>query len=338
MNEDNRSKNNDLKYDIVGKSRTKEYLVKQINKLAKIPNDVVVNGEAGTGKGAIAKNIHHFSQVPGEEKPFASINLSVMDDKDLETTLFGYVRGLVGESSNSKRGLLEVVNGGTLLIEELEEASLRTQMKVLSFINERTAGRLGTNRREPVNIRLIVTVKEDPKELFEKRKLLEDLYKRIQTFERIDVPPLREHPEDIPLLVKYFAKELCTELGIGELVIDINAIDVLVRQPWKENIRELKAVVDKSVLFSTQGRFVLPPELVDEKTEVVKMIANIEAGQDFILDKSLDIIEKGIIERALNRFGFNQSRAANFLGLTEQTLRYKLKRLGITSSRARTTV
>jgi DNA-binding NtrC family response regulator len=337
MNED-KQKSNGVKYPMIGKSRAQENLMKQIGKLAKSNNDVTIHGEAGTGKGAIAKNIHYLSQLPGETKPFASINLSVVDDKELESMLFGFDRGTEGYGYTSKRGLLETVNGGTLLVEEIEEASLRNQMKILSFINERTARRIGGNRNEPVNVRLMVTLKEDPKELFEKRKLLEDLYKRIQTFDRVDVPPLRQHPEDIPLLVKHFAKELCSELGIGELIIDINAIDVLVRQPWKENIRELKAVVDKSVLFSTQGRFVLPPELVDEKTEVVKMIENIESGQDFILDESLDIIEKGIIERALNRFGFNQSRAANFLGMTEQTLRYKLKRLGIASSRSRTSV
>ncbi|HJW27730.1 MAG TPA: helix-turn-helix domain-containing protein, partial [Saprospiraceae bacterium] len=166
-------------------------------------------------------------------------------------------------------------------------------------------------------------------------KLLEDLYNKLNSFEKIEIPPLRERPEDIPLLVKHFTSELCREIGIGELAIDINAIDVLVRQTWKENIRELKAVVDKSVLFSNGGRFMLPPELVDEKTEVVKMINNIVNGQDFVLDKSLDAIEKGIIERALQKFGFNQSKAAGFLGMTEQTLRYKLKRLNIASSRTR---
>ncbi len=109
----------------------------------------------------------------------------------------------------------------------------------------------------------------------------------------------------------------------------------LVRHPWKENIRELKAVIDKSILFSSGGKFVLPPELTDEKTEVVKMINNVISGQEFVLDNSLDVIEKGIIERALERFGFNQSRAALFLGMTEQTLRYKLKRLAIPSARHR---
>ena len=264
-----------------------------------------------------------------------TINLSVLDDKELEAVLFGYDRGVEGLPYTTKRGLFEIANGGTVLIEEIEEASFRNQMKILNFMNERTSRRIGSERLEPVDIRLMVTMKEDPKVLLEKRKLLDDLYNKMTNFEKIEIPPLRERPEDIPLLVKHFTSEICREIGISELVIDINAIDVLVRQSWKENIRELKAVVDKSVLFSNGGRFMLPPELVDEKTEVVKMINNIVSGQDFVLDKSLDAIEKGIIERSLQKFGFNQSKAAIFLGMTEQTLRYKLKRLNIASSRTR---
>jgi DNA-binding NtrC family response regulator len=235
----------------------------------------------------------------------------------------------------SKRGLFEQANGGTVLIEELEEASFRNQLKILNFINERKTRRIGSNNNEQVDIRLIVTLKAKPADLVDKRKLLNELAARIQEFEAVEIPPLRERPEDIPLLVKHFSSDLCKELGLPELIIDINAIDVLVRQPWRENIRELKAVVDKCVLFSNEGRFNLPPELVDEKTEVVKMINNIMAGQEFVLDKSLDIIERGIIERSLEKFGFNQSKAATFLGMTEQTFRYKLKRLGIASARTR---
>lgn len=328
-------KSGEMEYPIIGRSRAVDQLLKQISRLSKIRRDVVIIGEAGVGKGAIAKNIYSFGQSPESNTPFMSLNLSVLDDKELEAVLFGYDRGTEGLPYTTKRGLFEIANGGTVLIEEIEEASFRNQMKILAFMNERTARRIGGSRAEPVDIRLIVTVKEDPKALVEKRKLLEDLFNKLSDFERIESPPLRERPEDIPFLVKHFAAELCKEIGIGELVIDINAIDVLVRQSWRENIRELKAVVDKSVLFSNGGRFMLPPELVDEKTEVVKMINNIATGQDFILDKSLDAIEKGIIERALQKFGFNQSKAAGFLGMTEQTLRYKLKRLNITSSRAR---
>jgi len=324
-----------LEYPIVGKSKAVDQLLKQISKLAKTRRDVVIIGEAGIGKGAVAKNIYIQGKGPNGEKPFMSINLSVIDDRELEAVLFGYDRGVEGLPYTSKRGLFEQANGGTVLIEEVEEASFRNQMKILNFINERKTRRIGGEANEPVDIRLIVTLKEDPARLVEKRKLLEDLYGKILEFEKVEIPPLRHRPEDIPLLVKQFSNEICKELGIADLVIDINAIDVLVRQPWRENVRELKAVVDKCVLFSNEGRFVLPPELVDEKTEVVKMINNIMAGQEFVLDKSLDVIEKGIIERSLDRFGFNQSRAAAFLGMTEQTFRYKLKRLGIASARSR---
>lgn len=324
-----------FEYPIVGKSKAVEQLRKDIQRLGATDRDVVIVGEAGVGKGAIAKNIVYAGRASRGERPFMTINLSVLDDRELEAVLFGFDRGVEGLPYTSKRGLFEQANGGTVVIEEVEEASFRNQMKILTFINERKTRRIGGDVQEPVNIRLIMTVKADPGELLEKRKLLEDLYAKLLEFEKVEVPPLRERPDDIPLLVRHFSHEICRELGLGDLVIDINAIDVLVRQTWRENIRELKAVVDKSVLFSNEGRFVLPPELVDEKTEVVKMINNIMAGQEFVLDKSLDVIEKGIIERSLERFGFNQSRAAQFLGMTEQTFRYKLKRLGIASARTR---
>ena len=328
-------KGSKLEYPVVGKSRAVEQLLKHISRLAKSRNDVLIIGEAGIGKGAVAKNIYTIGRGSDGEGPFVSINLSVVDDRELEAILFGFDRGVEGLPYTSKRGIFELASGGTVLIEEIEEASFRNQMKILGFMNERLTRRIGGSKDEAPDIRLILTMKETPKVLVEKRKLLEDLGSKLSDFELVEIPPLRDRPEDIPMLVKHFSSDICKELGIGELVIDVNAIDVLVRQTWRENIRELKAVVDKSVLFSSGGRFMLPPELVDEKTEVVKMINNIVAGQEFILDKSLDVIEKGIIERALGRFGFNQSKAAHFLGMSEQTLRYKLKRLGVVSARAR---
>ncbi|MFQ5799559.1 MAG: sigma-54-dependent transcriptional regulator [Bacteroidota bacterium] len=324
-----------MQYAIVGKSRATENLIRHVNRLAKLRNDVLIVGEAGTGKGAVAKNIYAMSKGDNGQGQFLSINLSVVDDRELEATLFGYDKGVEGLPYTSKRGLFEIADGGTVLIEEIEEASFRNQMKILNFLNERTTRRIGSDTGAAVDIRLIVTLKDDPKMLVENHKLLDDLYAKLVRFDRIEIPPLRERPEDIPLIVKHFANEISQELGLGQLAIDINAIDVLVRQTWQENIRQLKAVIDKCVLFSSGGKFVLPPELVDEKTEVVQMINNIVTGQEFILDKSLDVIEKGIIERSLGKFGFNQSRAAGFLGMTEQTLRYKLKRLGIASSRRR---
>jgi DNA-binding NtrC family response regulator len=259
----------------------------------------------------------------------------VIDDRELEAVLFGFEKGVPGMPPTTKRGLFELAENGSVLIEEIEDASFRNQMKILDFIRYRVAKRMGGDEGRAVSTRVILTLKRPPEALLSSHKLYEDLAVKLNEFESIAVMPLRERPDDIPVLVKHFVNEISKDLGIKDVAIDINAIDILVRHPWKENIRELKAVIDKSILFSEGGRFVLPTELTDEKTEVVKMINNVISGQEFVLDNSLDVIEKGIIERALDRFGFNQSRAASFLGMTEQTLRYKLKRLAIPSARHR---
>lgn len=321
---------------IIGRSKSVEMLKKQIARLSKHPNDVVIIGEPGVGKGVVAKRIHteRHGSLDGQH-PFQSVNAFVIDDKELDATLFGFDKGVPGMPPTTKRGLFELAEGGTVMIEEIEEASFRNQMKILEFVRERKAKRLGSDEARPVNVQIMMTMKRSADELFENHKLYEELYNEIKKFEEVPIYPLRDRPEDIPLLVKHFVSEICSDLGIKDVAIDINAIDVLVRHPWRENIRELKAVIDKSILFSSGGKFVLPPELADEKTEVVKMINNVVSGQEFVLDNSLDVIEKGIIERALNKFTFNQSRAAMFLGMTEQTLRYKLKRLAIPSARQR---
>jgi len=324
-----------FEYPIVGKSRAVEQLVKQIAVLAKSRRDIVIVGEAGVGKSAVAKNIYLSGKTVGSDGPFLAINLSVVDDRELELLLFGQDRAAQGVQAGGRHAILEQGQRGTLLIENIEDASFRNQMKVLTFMNERKTRKGGSEAGAPVDLRIILTMKAEPSVLLDQRKLLDDLFTKVKDFEKVEIPPLRQRQEDIPLLVKHFTSEICKDLGVPDLAIDINAIDVLVRQPWRENVRELKSVIDKCVLYSADGRFMLPPELVDEKTEVVKMINNIMAGQEFVLDKSLDVIEKGIIERSLEKFGFNQSKAAQFLGMTEQTFRYKLKRLGIASARAR---
>jgi two-component system, NtrC family, response regulator AtoC len=321
---------------IVGRSKSIEQLRKQIMKSARGAKDVLIVGEPGVGKGVVAKRIH-AEQYGGadEQHPYLSVNASVIDDRELEAVLFGFEKGVPGMPPTTKRGLFELADGGTILIEEIEDSSFRNQMKILSFIQDRTAKRMGGDEGRTINTRIILTMKQMPQDLLSAHKIYEDLAAKIETFEKVQILPLRDRPEDIPVLVKHFVNEISRDLGIKDVAIDINAIDVLVRHPWKENIRELKAVIDKSILFSSGGKFVLPSELTDEKTEVVKMINNVISGQEFVLDNSLDVIEKGIIERALDRFGFNQSRAALFLGMTEQTLRYKLKRLAIPSARHR---
>ena len=325
-----------MDYQLIGKSKAIEVVRRRIAQLALSKKDILIVGEPGSGKGAVAKDIHAQQyEDPNGSQPFVAVNASVLDDREFEAVLFGFEKGVAGMPPTTKRGAFEIAEGGILLIEEIEEASFRNQMRLLSFLETRTAKRMGAAEETPVHLRLILTSKQPLEQLAEENKLYDKFVSALKGFDAINVPALRDRPEDIPIMVKYFVTEICRDLGMKEVAIDINAIDILVRQPWRENIRELKAVVDKSILFSSGGKFVLPPELTDEKTEIVKMINNIVAGQAFVLDNSLDVIERGIIDRVLTKYGFNQSRAAVFLGMTEQTLRYKLKRLGIASSRQR---
>jgi len=318
---------------IIGSSKSVEQLKKHIAKSAEGTKDLLIIGEPGVGKGFVARRIH-FGQFGGTngQHPFLSVNVALTDDRELEAVLFGFEMGVPGMPPTTKRGLFELADNGSVLIEEVEEASFLNQKKILDFIRTRVTKRMGSDEGRTVNTRVILTVKRSPKELLSCRKLFADLATELAEFEPITVMPLRDRPEDIPTLVKHFVIQISSDLGIKDVAIDINAIDTLVKQPWKENIRELKAVIDKSILSSSDGKFVLPPELADEKTEIVKIITDIISGQELALDSSLDVIEQGIIERALERFGFNQSHAASFLGMNEQTLRYKLKRLAVSSS------
>jgi DNA-binding NtrC family response regulator len=317
---------------IIGNSKSVEQLKMQIARSADGTEDLLLIGEPGVGKGFVARRIHlgQFGDTNGQH-PFRSVNVSLIDDRELEAVLFGFEMGVPGMPPATKRGLFELSDNGSVMIEEIEEASFLNQKKILDFINSRVTKRMGNDEGHTINTRVILTVKSSPEELLLSRKLSPEFAAKLGDLESITIMPLRERPEDIPALVKHFVTQISGDLGIKDVAIDINAIDALVKHSWKENIRELKAVIDKSILTSTGGTFVLPAELTDEKTEIVKMINNIISGQELVLESSLDVIEQGIIEKALVRFGFNASRAASFLGMTEQTLRYKLRRLVVSS-------
>ncbi len=267
----------------IGKSKHAEQLRKLIATLAASRKDALIVGEAGTGKSTVADHI-----AGGEL--LAIFDLVAQHELELQTAL-----------SN--------ISSGSVLFENLQEAGFRVQNAVLTFIEHR-----------PKNVRIMATLSTATKELLLLRKLSESLCARINGFEQIEIRPLRERPEDIPLLVKHFARGL---------TIDINTLDTLVNLQWKGNIRQLKSVIEQCISGATDGKFVLPDELVDERTEVAKMVSGLMESQKSVLDKSLDVMENTIIRRTLERFGFDESQSAEFLGMTEQTFGQKLKRLSI---------
>ncbi len=302
---------------IVGKSPFVNELLGKMSQLSKTRQDVILVGELGVGRSAIAHDIHYLTaQHSGINDPLVPVSVPTRDDKELESFLLGLNQELSDSEPVRK----------TILLEDIEEASFRNQIKLLAVLKRRV---------DVHDVRFILTMKLAPQTLVTKRKLLDDVLAALIKAEVVDIAPLRDRKEDIPVLVRHFANQLTSELGLEDLTIDINAIELLSKQEWRENIRELKAMVDKSVLFAKDGLFSLPSEYFDEKSEVARMVNNIMTGHEFVLDASLDVIEKGILERALEKFGFNQSKSAQFLGMSEQTFRYKLKRLGITTARAR---
>lgn len=210
--------------------------------------------------------------------------------------------------------LLSDLKQGTVVFERLGESSFRTQDAILEFL-----------RRKAGDVRAIVTLNKFTKDLLVQGKLTENLCARINTFAQVEVLSLRDRPEDIPVLVKHFA---------NGLTIDINTLETLINLPWNENIRQLKSVVERCVSASADGRFVLPEDLVDERTEVAKMVGGLMERQKPVLEKSLDAMENAIIRRTLERFGFDESKAARFLGMTEHAFGLKLKRLVATKATA----
>lgn len=319
---------NKMTETLVGKSKAIKSIIKQIRRLSGKKHDILIIGEQGCGKSVVAKNIHDAHSRGNDRMPFVDLKLSRLDEKELAAVLFGYEENTPELPDTFRNDLLSIAGGGTILIEEIDTTSLRNQKTILTFLTKLNDLRSSKNE-SPVDIRVIITVKNDPGKLAENGHMVADLADSLSAFTRLFVPPLRERKEDIPLLVEHFIVRACEKIGIQEPVMDINAISILVDQPWKNNIRELKSVIERSVLFSTNGMFTLPQDLVDSDAKVTKMLESILTGDGQEVNGSLDSIERGLIDSALKRFNFNFPEAAEFLGMSKQSLEQRAYKLGL---------
>jgi len=306
---------------LIGKSKAVKKITKQIKKLSARPGDILITGERGSGKSVVARNIHTMGMKGNAPVPFYEINLPKLSDEEL-SEIFCKKTSIEGDSSNN---LIEKANGGTILIEDIESTGFRNQTKILKFLEK--LQELRTENQ--ANVRMIVTTKNDIEILLQSNEILPELANYINSYSTIEVPPLRERKEDIPHLVEHFIVNACKKIGIDEPVLDINAISILVDQPWKNNIHELKTVIERSVIFSTNGTFVLPQELLDEKASVTRMLEVILTGEGQEINGSLDTIERNVIASTLKRFDFNFEQAAQFLGMNLQTLEHRAYQLGL---------
>jgi two-component system nitrogen regulation response regulator NtrX len=234
---------------IIGKSRGIREILDMIEKVAPSDARVLINGENGTGKELVAHQIHQLSDR--KKAPFVEVNCAAIPSELIESELFGHEKGAFTSAIKQRKGKFELAEGGTLFLDEIGDMSLSAQAKVLRALQENKISRVGGDKTINVNVRVIAATNKDLKKAISEEKFREDLYHRIGVI-IIEVPPLRNRRDDIPVLIDHFLDKICAELGISLKLIDQEAIDKLQAKEWTGNVRELRNVVERLVILSAE--------------------------------------------------------------------------------------
>ena len=290
----------DLETSLIGNSNLLGKIRKEILRLGKLDRHVLLVGERGTGKATIARLVHAQEAAKGSWLALDPVTSTETEFQDALKAL---------RSKNS-----------TVFIREIEEFSFLQQAEIQKIIEQAPS--------KPFN-RIIVSLKAPAKEAYRRQILTENLYNLLTKFETVVVPPLSERTDDIPLLVEYFIKKACDRIGARLKAIDINTVDFLTKREWKENIAELRSVLEKAVVSSEDQVIELPEYVRDEQAQVQGMLGFIREKKPFAFDNSLANLERSLIEKALEVSGYNQSKAARILNLSEANFRYRLKKFRI---------
>ena len=302
-------------YPIIGRSRQLQGLIHIINLMAENPSTtVLVEGETGTGKELVARNIHLLGRRA--EKPFVDINCASLPENIFESELFGYEAGAFTDAKGTKKGLLEVADGGTLFLDEVAEMPLQLQAKLLRVIETKTFRRVGGTRDMRIDIRVIAATNKDLNECVKRGSFRDDLYYRLNVMP-IRIPALRERTEDIPFLAEFFAVEIAGSMNKGVKSFDREALDALCAYSWPGNIRELRNVVERAMILC-QGQVITSGYLTLPASPVMDARAGMCALKD---------VESLHIRSVLASVGNNRTKAAKVLGISRSTLSEKIKRL-----------
>ena len=301
--------------EIIGESEVIREVFATIDKVAVTDANVLILGENGTGKELIARALHRKSKRAGQI--FVNVDLGAIAESLFESELFGHVKGAFTDARESRAGRFELASGGTIFLDEIGNLSLPMQSKLLSVIQNREVIRIGSNKSIPVDIRLISATNIPLFDLKNESKFRQDLLYRINTVE-IDLPSLRNRPEDIPLLTNYFLKKYTKKYGKENLSISNDALNKLRKFHWPGNIRELQHVVERAVIMS-DGKTLRPYDFLLQDTNTTITGKNL----------NLEEIEKNTIAKALKKHNGNLSNAAKTLGLGRTTLYRKMNKYGL---------
>ncbi len=298
-----------------------------IAKLARSQAPVLVSGESGSGKELAARLIHELG--PRADGPFVPVNCGAIPTELMESEFFGHRKGSFTGANVDKEGLFQAADGGTLMLDEVADLPLHMQVKLLRVIQEKAVMPIGAREEVPVDVRILSATHQALKPLVEDGKFRSDLYFRLNVIE-LHMPDLQERVEDIPLLANRFLAEI-SEQWNGEKTPEISdeAMDALSRHSYTGNVRELINILQRAITMS-EGSVIQPADLLLEHVEVRETAAvEAEKQDDESLDSYIEGIEKKLLEDALRNARYNKTRAAELLGISFRSFRYKLKKFGI---------
>ena len=308
---------------IIGKSSALQKVLEQVAIVAPTDSTVLLHGETGTGKELIAHAIHNLSAR--RERTFVRMNCAAIPSGLLESELFGHEKGAFTGALMQRKGRFELADGGSLFLDEIGDISLELQPKLLRAIQEQEFERLGSSRTISVNVRLIAATHRDLPAMIRDEKFREDLFYRFNVFP-IEIPPLRERREDIPLLVNYFVSKVSGRMGRQIRSIPTRAMEMLTNCPWKGNIRELANFIERAVIL-TRGE-----ELEVPLTEIVSSSeTNVAVRTTSTFRQAESSVIIGALRAASGRIA-GKGGAAERLGLKRTTLQNKIRRLGISKA------
>lgn len=320
--------------DFLGVSKIKKELQEKVERIAEAHvSSILITGESGVGKEVIARNIHRmmFGMEKSSSIPFIAVNCSALPDTLLESELFGYEKGAFTDARKDKKGLFEVADGGTLLLDELGEMKLSLQSKLLRALEERVVRRIGGQEEIPVEVTVIATTNRDLSAMVAKGEFRMDLFYRLNAFS-LNVPPLsdRNRREDILVLANHFLASYAREYNKAVEGFSAEAEKLMLSYRWPGNVRELKNMV-RGLVVLQNARVIMPEHL---PLELRGLAMPEEQGRDarFVLPTagiSLDDLEKDLILQALEGADHNKTRAAKLLRISYDSFRYQLKKFGL---------
>ncbi|MBF0482732.1 MAG: sigma-54-dependent Fis family transcriptional regulator [Desulfovibrionaceae bacterium] len=314
-------------HQIIGSSKALRRVLDLVLRAAPTRSTVLITGESGTGKELVAKALHYSS--PRKDGAFVSVNCMAFNPGVLESELFGHEKGSFTGAVARRRGRFELADGGTLFLDEIGELSADLQVKLLRVLQERKFERVGGGESIDVDIRIVAASNRDLREAVARGEFREDLYYRLNVV-HVEMPPLRERREDVPLLSMHFLERYARENSKTFRGFSPEAVEYLSAYEWPGNVRQLQNVVERCVVLAASDQIEvedLPAEIKDEESQYKSAVDLLPVQID--LADTLEKIEAALIRRALAKSGFVQVKAADMLGVSKSLLQYKLKKYKI---------